>query len=155
MKRRLSIGRALLSDPQMLLLDEPTLGVDVQSTHRIWDYIKALRDLHKTVIVTTNTMSEAEALGDEIIIIDRGRKVCQGQLSALKAAYGHDHIIIQTATPVAEDTLNGLFPAYTMGPSGEIIVRTEDGEKDLLRIAEQVKPYAEQVKPVPSQADLG
>ena len=74
MSRRLGIGRALLNDPQILLLDEPTLGVDVQSTHRIYEYIRNLKDNNKTIIVATNIMAEADALCDELIIIDRGKK---------------------------------------------------------------------------------
>ena len=74
MQRRLGIGRALLNDPQILLLDEPTLGVDVQSTHRIYEYIRNLKDDNKTIIIATNVMAEADALCDEVIIIDRGKK---------------------------------------------------------------------------------
>lgn len=88
MSRRLGIGRALLNDPQILLLDEPTLGVDVQSTHRIHEYIRALGRAGKTVVVATNIMAEADALCDEVVIIDRGRKICAGAPQQLKDALG-------------------------------------------------------------------
>lgn len=142
MKRRLSIGRALLTDPQILLLDEPTLGVDVQSTHRIWEYIKELRNLNKTIIVTTNIMSEAEFLGDEVIIMDKGKKLCQGSLDELKTEYGKDNIIVKTNTMVDENTLKELFAEYSIGISGEIIINTKSGEKDLIVVADKIKQYA-------------
>lgn len=142
MKRRLSIGRALLTDPQILLLDEPTLGVDVQSTHRIWEYIKELRNLSKTIIVTTNIMSEAEFLGDEIIIMDKGKKLCQGSLDELKTEYGKDNIIVKTDTMVDENTLKELFSEYSIGISEEIIINTKSGEKDLIVVADKIKQYA-------------
>ena len=88
MSRRLGIGRALLNDPQILLLDEPTLGVDVQSTHRIYEYIRNLKDNNKTIIVATNIMAEADALCDEVIIIDRGKKICEGAPAKLKSELG-------------------------------------------------------------------
>ena len=61
MKRRLALARALLHDPHLLYLDEPTLGVDVQSRRAIWDYILSLRDQGKTVLITTNSLEEAQA----------------------------------------------------------------------------------------------
>lgn len=142
MKRRLSIGRALLTDPQILFLDEPTLGVDVQGTHKIWEYIKKLRNLDKTIIVTTNVMSEAEFLGDEIIIMDKGKKICQGSLAELKEGLGKDSIIAKTEESVDEEILKNIFPEYSIGESGEIIINTDRGEKELLAVIDKIKPYA-------------
>ncbi len=143
MKRRLSIGRALLTDPQILLLDEPTLGVDVQSTHRIWEYIKELRNLNKTIIVTTNVMSEAEHLGDEIIILDKGRKLCQGSLTELKKDYGKDAIIVKTKEKMDEKILSKIFIDYAIGVEGEIILYTECGAEELLNCVDKVRSYAD------------
>lgn len=72
MKRRLALARALLHDPHLLYLDEPTLGVDVQSRRAIWDYILSLRDQGKTVLITTNYLEEAQALCERIAILDHG-----------------------------------------------------------------------------------
>ena len=88
MQRRLAIGRALLADPQVLLLDEPTLGVDVQGTHRIWDYVGRFRTEGRTVLVSTNVMAEAETLADEILLLDHGRKVRFDTPDNLKAEVG-------------------------------------------------------------------
>src|SRR5437870_6053558 len=70
MKRRLALARALLHDPQLIYLDEPTLGVDVQARRVIWDYILALRDEGKTVLITTNYLEEAQVLCERVAIID-------------------------------------------------------------------------------------
>ena len=88
MKRRLALGRAMLADPRILLLDEPTLGVDVQGTHRIWDYVRRFKGEGRTVLVSTNVMAEADALADEILLLDHGRKVRFGTPDALKAEAG-------------------------------------------------------------------
>lgn len=94
MSRRLGIGRALLNDPQILLLDEPTLGVDVQSTHRIYEYIRNLKDNNKTIIVATNIMAEADALCDEVIIIDRGKKYVKVLPLNLNPNWGREPFIL-------------------------------------------------------------
>lgn len=94
MKRRLAIGRALLTDPEILLLDEPTLGVDVQGTHKIWEYIKQFSALGKTVLVTTNIMQEADFYSDQISIMDHGKKIIQGSSLELKNQLGEDKIVI-------------------------------------------------------------
>ena len=78
MKRRLALARALLHDPQLIYLDEPTLGVDVQSRRALWDYILDLRKQGKTVFITTNYLEEAQALCSRIAIIDHGRLVALG-----------------------------------------------------------------------------
>src|SRR3989442_3793820 len=72
MKRRLALARALLHDPQLIYLDEPTLGVDVQSRRAIWDYIIELREQGKTVLITTNYLEEAQVLCERVAIIDHG-----------------------------------------------------------------------------------
>jgi len=86
MKRRLAIVRALIHDPRLLMLDEPSLGVDVQSRVEIWDRVKEIRT-EKTIIVTTNYMEEAEYLCDRVAILDQGRIVALGSPEELKKAH--------------------------------------------------------------------
>jgi ABC-2 type transport system ATP-binding protein len=88
MKRRLALARALLHDPELLYLDEPTLGVDVQSRRAIWDYCLDLKQRGKTLLVTTNYLEEANELCDRIAILDRGRLVALDTPTALKRRYG-------------------------------------------------------------------
>jgi ABC-2 type transport system ATP-binding protein len=84
MKRRLNIAAALLHDPQLLLLDEPTVGVDPQSRHAIFENIAALRARGKTVLYTTHYMEEVERLCDRIVIMDHGRVIADDTIETLK-----------------------------------------------------------------------
>jgi ABC-type multidrug transport system ATPase subunit len=88
MKRRVSIAMALVTDPKIVLLDEPTVGMDPQSRRAVWDFIMELRDKGKTVVLTTHYMEEAEELCDRVGIIDHGRLIAQGSPTDLKARYG-------------------------------------------------------------------
>lgn len=99
MKRRLALGRALLHAPQLVYLDEPTLGVDVQSRRAIWDYILALRDQGCSVLITTNYLEEAQEICDRIAIMDHGKLITVDSPEHLKRAYGGSRIEIETATP--------------------------------------------------------
>lgn len=83
MKRRLTIARALINDPQLIVLDEPTTGLDPQARHVIWARLADLRDQGKTLLLTTHYMEEAERLCDELVVIDRGRILDQGSPRAL------------------------------------------------------------------------
>ena len=87
MKRRVSIAMALVTDPEIVLLDEPTVGMDPQSRRAVWDFIMELRDKGKTVVLTTHYMEEAEELCDRVGIIDHGRLIALGPPSELKAKY--------------------------------------------------------------------
>jgi len=94
MQRRLALARALLADPPVIVLDEPTLGVDVQARAAIWDYVRVLAGQGKAVLLTTNYMEEAEALAHRIAVIDHGRRVALGTPEGLKDLVGGD--IIET-----------------------------------------------------------
>ncbi|GAC1565585.1 MAG: daunorubicin resistance protein DrrA family ABC transporter ATP-binding protein [Ktedonobacteraceae bacterium] len=100
MKRRLALARALLHDPQLIYLDEPTLGVDVQARRVIWDYILSLRDQGKTVLITTNYLEEAQALCERLAIIDHGKLIAVDTPEHLKQEYGGSVIEVETAQPV-------------------------------------------------------
>lgn len=73
MKRRLSIARALINDPELIMLDEPTTGLDPQVRHLIWTRLRKLKSAGKTLLLTTHYMDEAERLCDQLVVIDRGR----------------------------------------------------------------------------------
>ncbi len=134
MKRRLALGRAMLADPRILLLDEPTLGVDVQGTHRIWDYVRRFKGEGRTVLVSTNVMAEADALADEILLLDHGRKVRFGTPDALKAEAGSTVVKLTPApgSHVDEAALRERLGAFSF--DGEaIVVDAPKGEADLAR----------------------
>jgi len=104
MKRRLALARALLHDPQLIYLDEPTLGVDVQARRAIWDYILTLRDQGKTVLITTNYLEEAQVLCERVAIIDHGKLIAVDTPEHLKQTYGGSVIEVETAPPVKDTT---------------------------------------------------
>jgi ABC-2 type transport system ATP-binding protein len=78
MKRRLSLILALIHDPEIAFLDEPTVAMDPQSRHAVWDFVKELKKEDKTIILTTHYMEEAEELCDRVGIIDHGKLIAQG-----------------------------------------------------------------------------
>lgn len=108
MKRRLALARALLHDPRLLYLDEPTLGVDVQSRRAIWDYILNLRQRGKTILLTTNYLEEANALCDRIAIIDHGKLVVLDRPMELKRRYGDTVMEIETESTISSQLLEEL-----------------------------------------------
>ena len=93
MKRRLTLARALVNDPDLVFLDEPTTGLDPQARHLIWDRLKQLKAAGKTLILTTHFMDEAERLCDSLIVIDQGRKIAEGSPRQLIAAYIEPQVI--------------------------------------------------------------
>ena len=108
MKRRLALARALLHDPRLLYLDEPTLGVDVQSRRAIWDYCLDLKSREKTLLVTTNYLEEANELCDRIAILDRGRLVALDTPAALKQRYGDTVLDLELRAPASTGLLGQL-----------------------------------------------
>jgi len=104
MRRRLEIARSLLHEPELLILDEPTIGLDPQSRARIWDYIRFLRrEYGTTILMTTHYMDEAEELADRIAIMDRGRILAMGTAEQLKSVLGKDVIYVTLSNGSAED----------------------------------------------------
>lgn len=135
MKRRLALGRAMLADPRILLLDEPTLGVDVQGTHRIWDYVRRFKGEGRAVLVSTNVMAEADALADEILLLDHGRKVRFGAPDALKAEAGSTVLRLTPASGSRVDEAALRERLGGLSYDGEaIVVDAPEGEADLARI---------------------
>lgn len=105
MKRRLAIVRAMLHDPWLVYLDEPTLGVDVQSRNAIWNYIRDLQAEGRSVLLTTNYLEEANALCNRIAIIDHGELVALDTPAALKARYGNSIVEMSLNRPAGNDLL--------------------------------------------------
>ena len=79
MKRRLSLARALINHPEMLLLDEPTTGLDPQARHLMWERLQLLMQQGKSILLTTHFMDEAERLCDRLLVLDHGRKIAEGK----------------------------------------------------------------------------
>ncbi len=93
MKRRLTLARALVNDPQIIFLDEPTTGLDPQARHLIWDRLKSLAASGRTLILTTHFMDEAERLCDRVGIMDRGALIAENTPRALIGAQIEPHVV--------------------------------------------------------------
>jgi ABC-2 type transport system ATP-binding protein len=120
MKRRLNIACALVHDPDVILLDEPTAGVDPQSRNAIFDNLEALKRAGKALVYTTHYMEEAERLADYIVIIDHGQIVAQGTLDQLYAQVPAAHTLqlaVQGALDL--DALRALPGVHQVSREGE------------------------------------
>jgi ABC-2 type transport system ATP-binding protein len=120
MKRRLSIAMALVSDPEVLFLDEPTLGLDPQSRRSIWEHIAELKG-KKTILLTTHYLEEADALADRIAIIDEGKIVALGTPQELKDNISDMQVMVVKAKNLPPDVIEGLKEIYSE------VKATEDG----------------------------
>jgi len=105
MQRRLTIARALINKPRLLILDEPTTGLDPQVRHLIWNKIRELREMGVTVLLTTHYMEEAFQICDRIIIMDKGKKILEGLPHQLLSS--HLESFVMVIYGVSDETLNG------------------------------------------------
>ena len=143
MKRKLDIACGLLPNPSVVFLDEPTLGLDVQSRLRIWDYIRQLKARGITIVMTTNYLDEADQLCDRLAIIDGGRIKAMGSPAELKAGLGGDIVSITLGAADAGrlDALAAalralpMVRAVTAKPAG-LDIRVESSEKALPAVLE-------------------
>ena len=95
MRRRLDLAAGLLHSPRLLVLDEPTVGLDIESRSAIWQVLRRLRDAGTTVLLSSHYLEEVEALADRLAIIDNGRVIAEGTPTELKAALGGDRVTLR------------------------------------------------------------
>ena len=137
MKRRLTIARALVNEPKILLLDEPTTGLDPQARHILWDRLFRLKEQGVTLVVTTHFMDEAEQLCDRLIVMDHGRIVAEGSPSSLIREYSTREVLElrfgsdRNAAVVGQ--LEGLADRLEVLPD-RVLLYTADGEAALERV---------------------
>ena len=120
MRRRLSLARALVNDPRLLLLDEPTTGLDPQARHLMWERLQQLLQQGKSILLTTHFMDEAERLCDRLLVIDHGRKIAEGTPRELIAAHLEPDVV-----EVYGANLNGQAQALSTGPLSQLASRVE------------------------------
>jgi ABC-2 type transport system ATP-binding protein len=131
-QRRLDVALALIGDPELLFLDEPTTGFDPAARREAWDVIASLRDLGKTILLTTHYMDEAQRLADHVAIIDGGRIVGQGTPADLGGeARARTAIVFGLPQGVGPGELPGLSEAPTTGAGGRLELHTERPVQDL------------------------
>src|SRR3954447_6769372 len=131
MKRRLTIARSLINEPDLLLLDEPTTGLDPQARHLLWDRLYRLKQQGKTLILTTHYMDEAEQLCDRLVVMDKARIVAEGSPLQLIDQYSTREVL-ELRFPVGiqetlDGQLDGLADRVEQLPD-RVLLYTDDGE---------------------------
>jgi len=137
MKRRLTIARALINDPRILLLDEPTTGLDPQARHILWDRLFRLKEQGTTLVLTTHYMDEAEQLCDRIVVVDKGRIMAEGSPAALIREHSSREVLEvrfgSEANAGAAARLEGIGDRLEVLPD-RILVYGSDGEAALVEV---------------------
>ncbi|WP_426506988.1 ABC transporter ATP-binding protein [Dactylosporangium sp. McL0621] len=137
MKRRLTIARALVNEPDLVLLDEPTTGLDPQARHLVWERLFRLKQRGVTLVLTTHYMDEAEQLCDRLVVMDNGRIVAEGSPRELIARHSTREVVevrLDLDNSDAPDKLDGIGERVEVLPD-RTLVYTEDGDAALAEIA--------------------
>jgi len=129
-RQRLLLALALVNDPEILFLDEPSTGLDPQARHNLWDLIKLIRARNKSIILTTHYMDEAYELCDEIVIIDKGKIIAQGAPKELLSHYFGETIIQLPKTILNAEKAKMLNLRYTLNRDW-IDIQTNDTHQTL------------------------
>ena len=137
MKRRLTIARALVNEPDILMLDEPTTGLDPQARHVLWDRLFRLKEQGVTLVITTHYMDEAEQLCDRLVVMDKGRIMAEGSPADLIKQYSSKEVLEvrfgSSANQEAAKKIEGLGDRTEVLPD-RILIYSENGEKILEQI---------------------
>jgi ABC-2 type transport system ATP-binding protein len=142
MRRRLDVGASLVARPPVLILDEPTTGLDPRSRIDLWEFIESLVRDGTTVLLTTQYLEEADHLADKIVVLDVGKVIAEGSSDELKDRLGGDRLEIRVANRARFDEAVGLMAALDNGSApqtdlaeGRISVPTRKGPLDLMTAA--------------------
>ncbi|MEY4989980.1 MAG: hypothetical protein RIS08_206 [Actinomycetota bacterium] len=142
MQRRLAIARGLVNEPEILLLDEPTTGLDPQARHILWDRLFRLKEQGVTLVITTHYMDEAEQLCDRLIVMDKGEIMAEGAPADLIKQYSSKEVVEvrfgADRNEVVAKELEGMGDRIEVLPD-RILIYTEHGEALLAKIIESGK----------------
>ena len=135
MKRRLQIAKALIHDPEILILDEPTAGVDIELRHMLWNFLKKINEEGKTILLTTHYIEEAEKLCDKIAIIDSGNIIINESTDSLTQKNGSSKILIECENLNDSIKIEGFNSVIN---NNQIIIDTKKPNKDLAKIMNKI-----------------
>ena len=130
MKRRVMIAKALSHEPQILFLDEPTAGVDVELRRAMWEMVRSLRENGVTIILTTHYIEEAEEMADRIGVINKGELILVEEKAALMAKLGEKKLTLHLKRPLTALPSVLADPQLTLSPDGNELVYTFDAQSD-------------------------
>jgi len=140
MKRRLTIARALVNDPRILLLDEPTTGLDPQARHILWDRLFRLKEQGTTLLLTTHYMDEAEQLCDRLVVVDKGAIMAEGSPAELIRAHSSREVLEvrfgSDRNAIVAEQIAGVGDRVEVLPD-RILVYSADGEAELAHLLRQ------------------
>ena len=142
-QRRVQFALAICGDPQLLFLDEPTTGLDIEARQQIWLAIKQLRARGVAVLLTTHYLEEAEALADRVVVIDRGRSIAEGSVDVIRAKVSGQRIRCRSRLDIA----------VVLGWPG-VVQATRDGEYLVLRVDDAVRALPPLLAADPALSDL-
>lgn len=150
MKRRLTIARALVNEPDILMLDEPTTGLDPQARHVLWDRLFRLKEQGVTLVITTHYMDEAEQLCDRLVVMDKGKIMAEGSPAELIKNYSSKEVLEvrfgSSQNKSAAKKISNLGDRMEVLPD-RILIYTENGEKILEKIVKLgLKPITSLVR---------
>jgi len=137
MKRRLTLARALINDPQLLVLDEPTTGLDPQARHMIWSLIHQMKRAGKTILLTTHYMEEAERLCDELIVIDDGSLLAKGSPAELIEKYCESDVL-EIRGEVEEIPIDALPQAWRTEKAGDSLYLYANDAQGLVQLSQRL-----------------
>nr|WP_246281024.1 ATP-binding cassette domain-containing protein [Cellulomonas humilata] len=139
MKRRLTIARALINEPRILMLDEPTTGLDPQARHVLWDRLFRLKERGTTLVLTTHYMDEAEQLCDRLVVVDKGKIMAEGSPSSLIRQYSTREVVeLRFGSDRNADAavrMAGLVERIEVLPD-RVLLYADDGEAVLERVTD-------------------
>ncbi len=139
MKRRLTIARALINEPDLVILDEPTTGLDPQARHLLWDRLYRLKQQGATLIISTHYMDEAEQLCDRLVVMDKAKIVAEGSPRALIEEYAPREVVelrIHNGMEAAIEQLVKLAPRIEP-LADRVLVYTDDADRTLKEVHDQ------------------
>jgi ABC-2 type transport system ATP-binding protein len=137
MARRLEIARALIHEPEILFLDEPTIGLDPHTRAHIWEYIKRMKkERDMTIFLTTHYMDEADQLADRIAIIDHGKIIAEGTADELKRLIGNDVVYLKFTNGMIECIKAEFIKDCKILPDGRIELGVENASEAIPKIFE-------------------
>jgi len=158
LKKRLAIAIALVNDPEVVFLDEPTTGLDPKARRDMWDLIEGLKEQGKTVFLTTHYMDEAEILADTVAIINSGKIIAMGTPSELISKHGgKTTLIVEEGGSSVHELLSKILPEVRLENDGDVLAvlkKKSDLPEAILALSKKKEEFAELIVRRPTMEDV-